>query len=53
MMLSRTLSCYLVLAATGVILAVGRVVRRPAAAQAKVEGAPQKKVKPAPMERAG
>ena len=53
MILSRTLSCYLVLAATGVILAVGRVVRRPAAAQAKVEGAPQKKVKPAPMERAG
>lgn len=53
MILSRTLNCYLVLAVTGVILAVGRMARRPAAAQAKAEHTPQKKAKPAPMERAG
>lgn len=52
MILSRTLSCYLVLLVTAVILTVGRVVRRPAAVQAQEKNAPEPKTEPSSMERA-
>jgi len=52
MILSRTLSCYLVLLTTGAVLAAGRTVRRPAAVQAKPESEPLKGSGPIPMERA-
>lgn len=47
MILTRTLSCYLVLTATGLILSIGRVVRRPAPVQL-----PRQDVWDAPMKRA-
>lgn len=52
MILSRTLSCYLVLAATGLVLAAGRVLRRSAPIPAKAENEPGEIVKSAPVERA-
>ena len=52
MILSRSLSCYLVLLVTAIILAVGRVVRRPIAAQPRVKNGPEPKIEPSSMERA-
>lgn len=52
MILSRTLSCYLVLLATAGILAAGRVLRRPAAAQAQGKEGQAPGAAPSPMERA-
>ena len=53
MILSRTLSCYLVLLATAGILAAGRALRRPPAPQGRPEGKPVSKAVPSPIERAG
>jgi len=53
MILSRTLSCYLVLLATGTIFAAGRATRRPAPVQEKPDPEPLKGAEPAPLERAG
>ena len=52
MILSRTLSCYLVLIVTGAVLAVGRVVRRPTVAQAQAKHEPEPKTGPSSLERA-
>lgn len=51
MILTRTLNCYLVLAVTAVIWAVGRAVRRTAQGPAAPEAPPE--TRPTPMERAG
>lgn len=53
MILSRTLSCYLVLVVTGAVLAAGRALRRPVAAQARPAVEPAPKPGPSSIERAG
>ena len=53
MILSRTLNCYLVLLATGIALAVGRALRRPAAPQARPKAGSAPDAAPSSLERAG
>ena len=53
MILSRTLNCYLVLLATGIALAAGRALRRPAAPQARAKAGSAPDAAPSSLERAG
>ena len=53
MILSRTLNCYLVLLATGIALAAGRALRRPAAPQARPKAVSAPDAAPSSLERAG
>ena len=53
MILTRTLNCYLVLAATGAVLLAGRALRRRTLASPQPEEQATQPAKPAPMERAG
>jgi len=53
MILTRTLSCYLVLAAAGIVLAAGRALRRSARASSAPKKLPKPDAPSAPMERAG
>ena len=52
MILSRTLNCYLVLLATGLALALGRVLRRPTSAQARPMAGPEPDSPLSSLERA-
>lgn len=52
MILSRTLSCYLVLIATGLVLAVGRALRRCVPVRAEAENKLEQTAEAVPMERA-
>ncbi len=52
MILTRTLSCYLVLAATGLVLILGRVMRRSAPVQAAPKVLPRRNIQTAPVKRA-